>query len=495
MVSWPQLARAALFAGAYLAFAEAGHFLSLRPSAFATFWPPSGLYLAVLLSTERRSWPSLFIGALAANLASDLLLHDKSVPVSLAFALGNALEAFAGASLVQRFAGPRFRLDRMYDVLALAVLSALLSTTLSATVGTTTVWIALGGTSWPTTWFVWWSADAVGVLIFAPALLALADARLLRSLAASPWRLAEFTLVLLALAGLTVYVFGQPPSSLATRPVALLPLLLWIAVRFGTQGIALGGLIPCLVITWYTVQGVGPFAPPGANPAHQVIALQVALSVLILSTLLLAALVAERREATVALQESEEHLRRANRELEQLRETLLHQSLVDPLTGLANRRAIDKKLAEEMAQSRRLLRPFSVVVIDVDHFKGLNDSLGHAAGDRCLQDLARTFSGITRPADLVGRLGGEEFIVILPATDGGGALMFGSRLLKSVADLRLPNPASDIAPHVTISVGVATYQGEPSATPNDLVGSADRALYRAKQQGRNRVEVGSLAAR
>jgi len=492
MSSWPQLARACLFAAAYFSFAEVGHLLSFRPSAFATFWPPSGLYLVALLSTERRHWPWLFVGGLAANLASDVLLHDKTFPVSLSFAFGNALEAFAGARLLQRIAGGSVILDRVNNVLALAILSAVLSTTLSATVGATTVWAVLDQVSWASVWFVWWSGDAAGILIVAPALLALADTRLCRLLAASPRRLVEFAFLLLCLVGLSVYVFGQPSASLANRPVVLLPLLIWSAVRFGPQGSALLLLGPSLVITWNTVHGVGPFAPPGAAVAQQAIALQVALCMMSLSTLLLAALVAERREAQEALQESDKHLRQTNRELELLKEKLTQQSLVDPLTELANRRAIDRKLAAEFAQWQRQRRPFSVVMVDVDHFKALNDRLGHAEGDRCLQTLAATFARITRPGDLVGRWGGEEFMLILPETNTSGASAFCSRLLIAVADLRIAHPASGIGHYVTVSAGIATYQGEPGLAANNIVEAADRALYRAKQGGRNRTEVALL---
>ena len=156
--SWSRVARAGLFAVAYFAFAEGGHLLSFQPSAFATFWPPSGLYLAALLLTERRTWPLLLLGGLAANLTSDVLVHDKTLPVSLAFAAGNALEALAGAWLLQRFAGTPFTLNRVKNVLALATLPALLSTTLSATVGATTIWATLGEVNWMAVWFVWWSA-------------------------------------------------------------------------------------------------------------------------------------------------------------------------------------------------------------------------------------------------------------------------------------------------------------------------------------------------
>jgi integral membrane sensor domain MASE1 len=142
-----------------------------------------------LLSTERRLWPPLVLGGLAANLASDVLLHDKTFPVSLAFAAGNALEALAGAWLLQRWADTPFTLNRVKNVLALATLPALLSTMLSATVGATTIWATQGEVSWGGLWFVWWSADALGILLVTPALLALTDLRLVRPPEVPEWGL------------------------------------------------------------------------------------------------------------------------------------------------------------------------------------------------------------------------------------------------------------------------------------------------------------------
>jgi diguanylate cyclase (GGDEF)-like protein len=445
------------------------------------------------MSTERRDWPWLFLGGLVANVASDVLLHDKTVLVSLAFASGNAMEAFAGAWMLLRFAGAPFMLNRVSKVLALAILAAVLSTTLSATVGATVVSAVLNGASWLAAWLTWWSTDAAGILIVTPVLLALADRRFLTGLSDSPRRALELSLLLAGSIGVTVYVFGQPPSSLTNRPVLLLPLLLWAAIRFGPQGAALALLIPSLIITWNTAQGVGPFAPPGTGAAQQQIATQVALCVMSISTLLLATIVAERRDATEALRESEKYLLQANRELQSLKEALMRQSLVDPLTELANRRAIDKKLSEVQAQWQRRQRPYSVVMVDVDHFKSFNDILGHTEGDRCLQTLARTFSTTTRMGDLVGRWGGEEFIVILPETDSKGASAFCARLHESVADLGLPHPASSLGGIVTVSAGIASYHGEPGVDSRNVVEAADRALYQAKQRGRNRTEVATLA--
>jgi diguanylate cyclase (GGDEF)-like protein/PAS domain S-box-containing protein len=161
----------------------------------------------------------------------------------------------------------------------------------------------------------------------------------------------------------------------------------------------------------------------------------------------------------------------------------------DGLTGLANRRAFDERLADEWARARRDGTQLSLLLIDVDHFKKFNDHYGHLAGDGCLRALARILSAhARRPADLAARYGGEEFALLLPNTGADGCVQVGEEIrdaLRELAMLHAQNPPSRL---VTVSVGAAT--GLPSQTTTDcsaLVAAADRALYAAKDSGRDRL--------
>jgi diguanylate cyclase (GGDEF)-like protein len=156
----------------------------------------------------------------------------------------------------------------------------------------------------------------------------------------------------------------------------------------------------------------------------------------------------------------------------------------DPLTGLLNRRAIDEALAAEVQRARRLGAPFSVLMLDVDHFKPINDTHGHAAGDRALQHLATLLSSQMRDIDRVGRYGGEEFVVLLPGTPQEQAHGLAQRLCEKVA--ALPPMWRDAPLPVTVSIGVAEWLGDSGGLPA-LMARADAALYRAKEDGRNRV--------
>jgi diguanylate cyclase (GGDEF)-like protein len=189
------------------------------------------------------------------------------------------------------------------------------------------------------------------------------------------------------------------------------------------------------------------------------------------------------RELAQLVEEKTVDLRRANAELQRLSST-------DPLTGLANRRVFDHTLEMECARLQRSGTAVSLLMIDVDHFKDMNDSQGHQRGDECLMRVATELTRLVkRQIDLVARYGGEEFAVILPATSAADAERLGESTRLAIAGLKLPHLASPVAPFLTVSVGVATATVEGWKTPEELVAAADEALYSAKRSGRNRAVV------
>jgi two-component system cell cycle response regulator len=161
---------------------------------------------------------------------------------------------------------------------------------------------------------------------------------------------------------------------------------------------------------------------------------------------------------------------------------LARQALTDDLTGLANRRHGGRQLEREVALCVRHGRLLALVRVDVDHFKAINDTHGHEAGDQVLAEVARRLAGAVRGGDELARWGGDEFVAILPDTDKAGALRAAERLRSAVA--AAPLQAAGIELAVTVSVGWAHWAGD---TPDDLLARADRALYRAKDGGRNKV--------
>jgi diguanylate cyclase (GGDEF)-like protein/PAS domain S-box-containing protein len=167
--------------------------------------------------------------------------------------------------------------------------------------------------------------------------------------------------------------------------------------------------------------------------------------------------------------------------------TLLEQmALHDGLTGIANRRCFDEKINLEWKRKQRDPLCLSLLILDVDHFKIYNDTYGHPAGDRCLQRIASAIEQLLfRPSDIVARYGGEEFAVILPGSDAKGAKIVAQRILDRVAELGIPHSGEE-GGQVTISIGIATSQTRSDMSLESLISSADKALYKAKQSGRNR---------
>jgi len=216
----------------------------------------------------------------------------------------------------------------------------------------------------------------------------------------------------------------------------------------------------------------------------------------------LLALVEERTvqlsEANAALEERTRQVGDANRaleergrELEEANLQLTELSHRDALTGIANRRHFETVLHSEWRRASRTGSPLSLLMADVDSFKSYNDTYGHPAGDACLKQVAYALqSGLRRAGDLLARYGGEEFVIVLPDMPLDQAAALADELRLRLRAMQIPHAAAFSAPVVTVSVGVATCRPQEGGSPADLVAVSDRALYRAKKAGRNRVDAG-----
>ena len=163
-------------------------------------------------------------------------------------------------------------------------------------------------------------------------------------------------------------------------------------------------------------------------------------------------------------------------------------SNVDGLTGIPNRRRFDEYLAREWRRARRTQKDLSVIIMDIDQFKNFNDVHGHLQGDECLRRVAALFQQTPkRPADLVARFGGEEFVVLLPETGLDPALKMAETIRAAVEELAIPHETPEGRSAVTISCGVACITPDAESAPEDLLDAADRMLYQVKNSGRNGV--------
>jgi two-component system, cell cycle response regulator len=178
---------------------------------------------------------------------------------------------------------------------------------------------------------------------------------------------------------------------------------------------------------------------------------------------------------------------RAGERIVALQKQLQELSMTDGLTSLRNRRAFDEQLPAALEHARRYERPLSLAVIDIDHFKSINDTFGHDAGDAILRGVAQIIASGTRQTDYVARVGGEEFAVLLPETALFDGLQFAEKLRSSIAASTIR--VGENGHNVTISIGIANVPHSQVSDANELYRAADQALYRAKANGRNRVEM------
>lgn len=297
-IALPLWARALLFAVAYMAAAELGIVLSVQ-SAFCSFWPPAGLFVAILLISEREDWPVLIGAGVLGNLASDLL-HSHGAVAALGFALANSLEALTAATLVRSLAGGRPRLDRLRQVIAFAAVGAVLAPIVGATVGTGVVTFTSPGVTWWTTWYTWWISDVLGIAVVGSVVLtAIGQWDRLRDRPQPEPRRAfrpvvRAMIIAVPFSVLSYFVFapaggGTPWKFLVTPGL----------VACGIVGGPLGGAVSLLLVVlgglWGMVSGTPVTSVASSVVATRVMQAQAFFVVGGITTLALAAVIAENR--------------------------------------------------------------------------------------------------------------------------------------------------------------------------------------------------------
>ncbi len=194
----------------------------------------------------------------------------------------------------------------------------------------------------------------------------------------------------------------------------------------------------------------------------------------------------ERDEAFQQMQKLQQELEESNQKLEESNMILQRLSILDGLTGLANRRHFDETLAHEWKLAIREKTPLSIILLDIDFFKKYNDNYGHQGGDDCLRTVSAALNrAIRRPGDFIARYGGEEFVAVLPNTHCKGAEVIAEEMRLFVENEKLVHEYSEASDYVTVSLGIAAMRPATGDKPEVLIEKADKALYKAKGSGRN----------
>jgi diguanylate cyclase (GGDEF)-like protein len=433
-------------AAVYFVAGKLGLQLAYVHASATAVWPCTGIAIAALLVFGYSVWPGILIGAFLVNLTT-----AGSAGTSIAIAAGNTLEGLAACFLVQRFAQGKEAFARAQDIFKFALLAGMAATTISATIGVGTL-VATGFASWAafgSMWSTWWLGDAVGAVTVTPLLLLWWENPRIRWTREQAMELAFLFLGLFATGWI---VFGKPfHSELKNYPLEYLciPFLIWAAFRFGRRKAATALCGISVIAAWGTLHGYGPFARESQNMS--LLLMQSFMGIIAITTLALAAEVTERKRA-------EERVR--------------HLAVSDPLTGLANHRQLVEALETEIKRFGRNERPFVVLLLDLDGLKKINDALGHIVGSRALCRLADMLRLYSREMDTAARYGGDEFVLILPETDPEAARQVAQRISK-----RLSEDGEE--PKISVSIGMAVYPDD-GETSNEILGAADRDLYREK---------------
>ncbi len=291
----PYPAAVALLAALYFAAAKLGLLAAVAQAVVSSAWPPAGLALAALVLLGIRYWPGIAIGAFLLNASSGVPPAGAAL-----IGVGNTLEAVVGTLLLQRVVRFRPSLERLQDVAGLVLLAAAVSPAVSATIGVASLWWsgAISSASYGALWFVWWSGDAMGVLVFGSLLLTWAATPRLRE---SPGRTVEALVLVLLLVVLTDALFRLPFNYV----YAIFPVVCWAALRFGPRGAATATTLVTSLAIWSTLHGRGPFV--ASTPTENLALLQTFVGLLAVTALVLAALVTERTTAEQALSASATH--------------------------------------------------------------------------------------------------------------------------------------------------------------------------------------------
>jgi diguanylate cyclase (GGDEF)-like protein len=462
----PYVAQVTLLTVVYFAAAKLALSLAIAPGYATPVWPPSGIALAALLLLGNRVWPGVWLGAALVNFTV-----NSSPALAFAIGTGNTLEALAAAFLVRRYiVGLSCRFERAPDVFKF-VAAAALSCTIAATVAVG--WLALDGAlSRPDAfqnWITWWQGDVAGVIIVTPLILSWS---IRHPIAWSQWRLIELACFVAVLWGITNLVFDQAPHAFPVSSTFLiLPLIIWAAYRFTQREVTTAVAAMFAIALPYTLNGEGAFGSSSLNAS--LLMLLAFMSTLVLTGLLVNAL---ERECRRAIEDLEKELRGVKDE-----------AITDPLTGLANRRYLWHFLPYELLRIERRQSSLAVIMIDLDHFKRVNDTHGHDAGDLVLTSVAALLRRHIRGSDIACRYGGEEFVLVLPDASLEGTRRRAEGIRAAIKRLELTYRGEPLG-KITASIGIAMFP-EHAEDPESLMLRVDRLMYHAKKSGRDRVVI------
>jgi diguanylate cyclase (GGDEF)-like protein len=486
----------AYYFGALLAIHQ-----TITPEGIAILWPPNAILLAAFLIYPRKYLPFVAI----AGISAELIASIPAFPVWAAscFAIINIASVSLAAFFIRRISGQNFNFKNLKNGAYFLFFAPFLAASLAGLSGAT-VYVLMGrtDTSYISLWQLWWFGDALAMLVLTPLIVVL-------------WRwlqagLPHFKLHYLLEALIlwtAVIIIGYQSFSVETyeksflffTPIWLVLLGVLAAIRLGVVGASATVALITVFAIEHLMRGTHPIIVN--TPQNAVWLTQEYLAIIAVVSIGLAMLIQEISEQRDVLKQHENALKAQNQFLEErvnertlalkevnqalqkANERLAKSAATDELTGIPNRRHFLSEVQRELQRLRLDGQTASAIMIDLDHFKQVNDNLGHEAGDLVLCNIVEPISNAIRPRDLFGRMGGEEFLVFLSGADQELANSVAERIRAEIESLEVLYRNQKI--NVTASLGVAEWDGRSHL--DELFHQADQALYQAKNRGRNRV--------
>ncbi|MGK0159484.1 diguanylate cyclase [Pseudomonas mosselii] len=443
--------------GLTLALTLAG--ILARPiESLSLFWPVNAVLAGVLLRNPRQATPSGFALIYLAMVVADLGCGSAWKP-ALWFNLCNLGAIVSIWYLMARLPRVHRRLRTPHGTLRLfgaCAVGAMVAASLACVMATP--WFEQ---SLRATWLAWFSEQFSTSVLVLPVLLTAPSPRALSGHGSQPIRLAPLVVLLASLA--VSIVFGGPGA--IAFPIAA---LLWCALSYSPFLVALLALTAGSTLIVAVAQNLMHFSiPQSESGVTTLMSARLGIAMLVLGPLVLACVSSANRS---------------------LMARLAHQATIDHLTGTLSRSAFTRR-ANALLDSRQHTPqlPLTLMMLDIDHFKTINDRHGHGVGDQVLRQFAMTLQDQLHDGELFARLGGEEFVIIVPGLAPELARFTAERLRRAVQDLHIAQPEQAL--RITVSIGLSGCAADtPAPSLDELLASADQALYRAKAQGRNRVE-------
>ena len=453
-------------------FSWLGIVLSHQSEGVATIWLSNGLIFSLLITQPKRRWLPYFLVGLTADTLADMIYGD---PFKLAFgvSLANSVEVVTSTLLLTRWFGYPLDLRKRRTLIGFLGISVLGATALTSALGAFWTLHLVPGPPWWQMFRTWYLGDMLGMAVLAPLIIMVQQPGFFAMF--NRRELPHTLTVLAASVVVTTFVFTHSQDPLI---FFIFPAFLLVAFRLGLPGTVVNILLVTLMAIGFTIKDHGPLMLITGHHMllHRIVIAQVFAAVAIFTMFPVAAILEEKDALKQSLATSEARFRNL--------------ALKDELTGLPNRRAFNLQFERAWEEAFIARKCLGLIILDVDQFKQYNDVAGHPAGDAYLRSIAKVVDGIAEATQAIpARIGGEEFAIILPDTTQEQAQRIAEDVRQSVLDLALPHPAAECGLQ-TVSLGVAArvpLSGEESI---ELMRFADKALYQAKLDGRNRVACG-----